>query len=615
VTAETRSPSPKLFLCVVAKGHGEDPLTLRRRGPAALMRRTTRTAEDLRALAAVARGDAPADLFLEGGRVLNVYSGELLEANVAVARARIAYVGRRRAAVGAETRVFPVDGRILVPGYIDPHAHPAGFSNLIALAEAVLPLGTTAIVMDTLHLLLHAREERVPEFLGVLSALPLHYYWFLRLHGQGHEDREQDLFAPERLGRLLRLESVRAVGEMTRWPALYAGETAMTAAVAAGLAEGRRVEGHAPGVSAERLQALTAAGISSDHEAITAEEALTRLRAGLYVMLRHSYIRRDLPRLASIATAERAFSGRLMLTPDGPNPVFIEEEGYVDHLIAVAIESGVPPIAAYQMATINPAAYYALDEEIGGIAPGRVADISVISDLRRPRPEVVIAGGQLAAEGGRLVGALPQPDWSRYLPPAYAPSWQPGPDLFRPPEGEAVPAMHLENEVITRLREVRSSGGRLPPGILQIALLDPEGRWISRGLLSGFGERLDGLASTFSVVRGVTVIGTTPQAMARSARRVLEMGGGVALAEGEAIVYEFALPLAGMMSAESFPTVVAAVRTLTTLLRERGYPHGDVLYTLLFLSFDALPDLRLTSRGLWDVKRQRVLLPGEELRR
>ncbi|HEV8339395.1 MAG TPA: adenine deaminase C-terminal domain-containing protein [bacterium] len=578
------------------------------------MRRTTRTAEDLRALAAVARGDAPADLTLEGGRVLNVYSGELLDANVAVARGRIAYVGARRAAAGAETSVIPLEGRILVPGYIDPHAHPAGFSNPVALAEAVLALGTTAIVLDTLHLLLHARADRLPEFLTVLSALPLHYYWFLRLHGQGHEDREQELFAPDRLSGLLRLESVRAVGEMTRWPALYAGEAAATAAVAAGLAEGRRVEGHAPGVSAERLQTLTAAGISSDHEAITADEALARLRAGLYVMLRHSSIRRDLPRLASIATGERAFSGRLMLTPDGPNPVFIDEEGYVDRLIAVAIEAGVPPMAAYQMATINPATYYGLDEEIGGIAPGRLADINVISDLRHPRPEIVFAGGRLAAEAGSLTAPLPHLDWARYLPPAYAPSWQPRPELFRPPEGESVPAMHLENEVITRRREVRSSGGSLPPGIQQIALLDAEGRWISRGLLSGFAERLDGLASTFSVVRAVTVIGAAPQAMARAARRVLEMGGGVALVEDKRLVYDFALPLAGTMSQESFPTVVSAVRTLTALLRERGYPHGDLLYTLLFLSFDALPDLRLTSRGLWDVKRQRVLLPGEDLR-
>ncbi|MGH2453293.1 MAG: adenine deaminase C-terminal domain-containing protein [bacterium] len=576
------------------------------------MRRTTRTAEELRALAAVARGDAPADLFLEGGRVLNVFSGEVLEAHVAVAGGRIAYVGARRDAVGAQTRIVPAHGRILVPGYIDPHAHP-GFCNPVALAEAVLPLGTTAMVMDTLALLLHGREDRLPDLLAALSSLPLHFYWFLRLHGQGHEDRERELFAPERLRRLLQLESVRAVGELTRWPALYAGDPAIVEGVATGLAEGRRVEGHAPGVSAERLQVLAAAGVSSDHEAVTAEEALHRLRAGLYVMLRHSSIRRDLPQLASIVTAARAFSGRLMLTPDGPSPVFIEEEGYVDHLIHTAIESGVPPVAAYQMATINPAAYYSLDEEIGGIAPGRMADINVISDLRRPRPEIVIAVGQIAAEAGRLTAVFPQPDWPSYLIPVYAQTWRPAPDLFRAPQGEAVPAMHLENEVITRRREVRSAGGTLPPGILQIALLDPAGGWVARGLLSGFAERLDGLASTFSIARGVTVIGTAPQAMATAAQRVLELGGGVALAEGERMLFDFALPLAGMMSPESFPRVVAAVRSLTALLRERGYPYGDVLYTLLFLSFDSLPDLRLTSRGLWDVKAQRVLIPREEL--
>lgn len=579
-----------------------------------MMRRTTRTTEDLRALAAVARGDAPADLLLEGGRVLNVYSGEVLEANVAVARGRIAYVGPRRAAPGPQTRRLSVEGRILVPGYIDPHAHPPAFCNPVALAEAVLPLGTTAVVMDTLHLLLYAKEDRVPELLAALSGLPVHFYWFLRLHGQGPDDREAELFAPERLRRLLQVETVRAVGEVTRWPALYAGDPDLTAAVAGGLAEGRRVEGHAPGAGAERLQALAAAGISSDHEAITADEALDRLRAGLYVMLRHSSIRRDLPHLAAVATGARAFSGRLMLTPDGPNPVFIADEGYMDYLIRVAMASGVDPAAAYQMVTINPATYYGLDEELGGIAPGRFADINVLTDLRTPRPEMVIAGGQIAAEAGRLTAAMIAPEWGAFIPQTYRPTWRPSADLFRLPEVESVPGMHLENEVITRRVEVAMTGGHLPAGLLRIALLDRGGAWIARTLLSGFARRLDGLASTFSIAPGLTVIGTDPEAMARAARRVLEMGGGIALVEGDAILFEFPLPLGGIMSLEPFPVGVSAVRRLGVLLAERGYPHSDVTYTLLFLSFDSLPDLRLTSRGLWDVKAQRVLLPREDLR-
>ncbi len=578
------------------------------------MRRTMRTAEDLRALAAVARGDAPADLFLEGGRVLNVYSGEVLEANVAVAGGRIAYVGARRAAVGPETHVLSVAGRFLVPGYIDPHAHPSAFCNPVTLAEAVLPLGTTAMVMDTLAVLLHGNDARIADLLETLSRLPLHMFWFLRIHAEAPDDREAELFSLQRIRRLLDVETVRTVGEVTRWPAVYAGEPAVTAAMAAALAAGRRVEGHAPGAAARRLQALVAAGFSSDHEAITAEEALERLRAGLYVILRHSSIRRDLGRLAAVATAARAFSGRLMLTPDGPNPMFIDQDGHLDHLIRVAIDSGVDPVAAYQMATVNPATYYGLDEEIGGIAPGRLADLNVVADLREPRPEMVIAGGRIAARGGTLALTIIAPEWEVFFPRAYHPTWRPHAGLFGLPQGEVVPAMHLENEVITRMVEVRPAGGRLPEGVLRLALLDADKAWIARGLLSGFARDLGGLASTFSLSRGLTVIGSDPNAMARAAQRVLEMGGGIALVEEDTVLFEISLPLGGMMGRDPFPKVVAAVRRLDTLLRERGYPHADVTYSLLFLSFESLPDLRLTSRGLWDVKRQQVLIPREELR-
>ncbi|MBI3974892.1 MAG: adenine deaminase [Armatimonadetes bacterium] len=574
-----------------------------------MTRRTTRTAEDLRALAAVARGDAPADLFLEGGRVLNIYSGEVLEANVAVARGRIAYVGMTRTMLGPQTHVLSVAGRLLVPGYIDPHGHPPAFANPVALAAAILPLGTTAVVMDTLMILLHAAPGRAEGLLAALSTLPLRFFWFLRLHAQAPDPREADLFARERLRPLLRLESVRAVGEITRWPALYRGDPSLTDGIAEALAAGRRVEGHAPGVGAERLQALAAAGISSDHEAITPEQALDRLRAGLFVMLRHSSIRRDLPALASVATGARAFSGRLMLTPDGPNAAFIADEGYMDHLIGAAIDAGVDPIAAYQMATINPVTYYGLDEELGGIAPGRAADINVLTDLRAPRPEIVIAGGRIAAAGGRLLLDLPEPEWEAFFPRAYAPTWRPAPGMFALPAEGTAPALHLENEVITRRIDVPITGGRLPPGVQRLALVDATGGWITRGLISGFAERLEGLASTFSIARGVTVIGDDPAACAAAAQRVLEIGGGVVLVEDGAVLLEVPLPLAGMMSPGPLPAAADAVRRLSALLRERGYRHADPTYSLLFLSFDSLPDLRLTYRGLWDVKAQRVLIP------
>src|SRR3972149_4984244 len=441
------------------------------------MRRTTRTAEDLRALAAVARGDAPADLYLEGGRGLNVYSGEGLQANVATPPGR-------------------GEGRPLVPGYIDPHCHPVALYGPTALAAAVLPLGTTAMVADTIWILAHGGHARATEVLEQLSALPLRYYWFLRLHAQGAHPQEEEFFSPDRIRALMHLDSVRTVGEITRWPLLYGGDPGLTAMVAEALAAGRRVEGHAPGVSGERVQALAAAGISSDHEAITPDQVLDRLRAGLY------------------------------LPPAGPSATFIANEGYMDYLIRVAIEAGVDPVAAYQLATINPATYYGLDEDLGGIAPGRVADTTAIRNLETPRPEMVLAGGRIVAEGGALTTPRPEPDCPALPPRRYFPSWEPTPDLFALPPGGVVPAIHLENEVITRRVDIPVGGGRLPAGVQTIALVDHAGQWISRALISGFADRIGALASTFGIAGGVTVIGQDPRAKAPAARNAVGLGGG-----------------------------------------------------------------------------------------
>lgn len=578
------------------------------------VKRTFRTLEETRALMAVARGEVPPDLLITGGTVLNVYSGELHPAAVAVAGNRIAYVGARPVVAGPFTTVVDARGRVVAPGYMDPHAHPQAMFTPVELARNVLPLGTTAIVGDSIFLLLMTDPEQQADAFDALGGLPLHYFWFLRLHGQAHSPEEQTLITDERLATLLQREDIRTVGEVTRWPLVHAGDESLLARIALGLAAGRRVEGHAPGASADRVQVLAAAGFSSDHEAITADQALARLRAGLYVMLRHGSLRPDLPALASIATGTRAFSGRLMLTPDGPTAWFVRHHGYMDHVIERAIGEGIDPIAAYQMATVNPATYYALDEEIGGIAPGRRADLLLLESPAHPRPEVVIADGRLAAREGRLLIDIPSLPWEQWLRPLAPGSWRPDPSLFSL-DGLAspVPGMHLENNVITARRDVMLDG--VPPaGVLRLTLVDPGGAWRCRTLLSGFADRLGGLASSYSSGTGIVTVGSSPEDMSTATSRVLDLGGGIVLVEDGTILFEIPLPLGGWMSPRPLADLADALEALTGLLQQRGYPHHDLAYTLLFFGFDSVPYVRLTYRGLWDVVADRAIVPREDLR-
>jgi adenine deaminase len=565
------------------------------------------TAERQR-LTAVARGAAAADLYLRGGTLLNVYTGELYPANVAIKGERIAYVGLRDEMIGARTRVLEVAGRVLVPGYIDPHVHPANLVTPSAFARHLLPLGTTTVFADTLQIWELGGLRAFRAVADGLARSPLKFYWMVRPHGQSRTADEARRFPMRDLRRAMEHPRSVAVGEVTRWPDAHAGRADLLGRLDVALSRGRRVEGHTAGASGEKVPAIAAAGFTSDHEPITAAEVLDRARQGIAPMLRQSSLRPDLSGLLDALKAAPALGSRLMLTSDGSMPAFILEHGFVDHLLRVALERGVPPVDAYRMVTLNPATYFLRDGDLGGIAPGRYGDICVLADLTEPRPETVIARGRVAAEGGRLLVRVPELDWSRVLTTPAARldvRWRAEARDFELPARDRYPVLRLVSAVISR-REDRP----LQPGDLHAALVDRAGRWTAPGVVAGFAERVDGLASTITTDFNILVLGRTPAAMARAVNRLLDLRGGIVLADGERVVYEIPLPIGGIMARGSLADAAGAERGLREALGARGYPHHDPFFTLLFLAADFLPALRLTPRGVWDVRTSQILLPA-----
>src|SRR2546421_524053 len=364
-----------------------------------------------RRLTDVARGAGPADLVIRGGTLLNVYTGELYPANVALKGERIAYVGAREDMIGPRTTVLDARGRILVPGYIDPHVHPAHLTTPSALARFALPRGTTSVFADTLQFL---ELGGVRAFLRVADALapaPLKFYWMIRPHAQSRTADEARRFPLRDLVRALAHPRAVAIGEVTRWPDAWSGRPDLLRRLALASARFPRVEGHTAGAAGEKVAAIAAAGFTSDHEPITAREVLERARQGIAVMLRESSLRPDLNGLLDALKEAPALASRLMLTCDGSMPAFLCAHGFVDHLLRVVLAPGVAPADAYRMATLNPATYFGLDHDLGGIAPGRYADLCLLGDLAEPRPAAVVARGKLVASGGRLPprgGGLPR---------------------------------------------------------------------------------------------------------------------------------------------------------------------------------------------------------------
>jgi adenine deaminase len=572
-------------------------------------------APDRIALTAVARGAAPADRYLRGGVLLNIYTGEIYPANVAVAGERIAYVGLRDDMVGSGTDVIDVTGRMLVPGYIEPHAHPTHLVSPAALARHVLPLGTTTMFADTLHFL---ELGGVRAFLAAADGLggsPLKFYWMVRVHGQSRAPHEQRRYPVRALQRALAHPWAAAVGEVTRWPDVHGGSPPLLRRLGLAGKRGLRVEGHTAGAGAEKIAGLAAGGLTSDHEPISVDEVLSRARQGIAVMLRHSSLRPDLVDLLDVLQRAPALISRLMLTTDGAMPAFVAANGFVDHTIKVALDHGVPPVDAYRMATLNPATYFQCDHDLGGIAPGRYADVCVLADLGDPRPEMVLARGAVAGVGGALRAEVPEPDWRRVFASSRArlfTRWRCRPGEFRRLPRAGLPVLRLVSAVITRLEERPAADGDAVA-----ALLDREGRWMAPALLAGFGDRVDGLATTTTTDFNILALGRDAAAIAHAVNRLLDLGGGIVLADrsddsasAPAIVFEHPLPIGGVMGTGTLAAAAAVERELHRLLAERGYPFHDPLFTLFFLAADFLPAVRLSPRGVWDVKHARVLFPS-----
>ncbi|ACV61862.1 Adenine deaminase [Desulfofarcimen acetoxidans DSM 771] len=575
-----------------------------------------------------ARGLRSADAYIINGTVINVYTGELIKSNVAVCGKYIAYVGESDRSLGQDTEVIDASGRFLCPGYIEPHGHPFLMYNPVSLSDKILPLGTTMMVADNLFFFRALGPEGFETVIEDLKKLPLKLFWSVRLDAQASSARLDAVFSPENISRLVNNRSVLQVGEITDWPSLLNGKPGMVEGILAALKTGKKAEGHAPGASQDTLNTLAAAGITACHESISGEEVLRRLRLGMYANLRHSSLRPDLPRLIKALLAAGVPLNRAMLTTDGPSPAYLAK-GFTDYVLRTAMEAGLNPVTAYQMATLNAATYYGLDNLVGGIAPGCHADILLLEELDNPTPVLVMADGKVFADK-TLNGCPGKSDFSKT--DGFTVNWEKyglgpiprqtvSPDFFSiQATGRPFPVMYLENPVITRRRdkELPVRHGLLDiggiPGLQYAALLDYGCSWVCGGVLSGFADHIGGLASSVSIAGNLVVIGSSREDMSMAANRLYELGGGIVIYEAGACIFELPLPLNGSITAEPVDCLVRKCLLFAEILKKKGHRFHDPVYTVLFLSTAHLPELRLSPEGLWEVKTKKVLLPIQKLK-
>jgi adenine deaminase len=561
-----------------------------------------------RELTDVCMGRRPADLVVRGGRLVNVHTRELLDgADVAIAYGRVAMFGDVEHTVGPKTETIDAEGAYLVPGLIDTHLHVESVMVTVTrFAEAVLPHGTTTAFIDNHEManvfglegmrwmLEEGRELPLKVFLAV-PALP------------GFEDAGAEL-GPDEIREALAWDGVAGLGEMMNMPGVIDGDDSIHAEIAATLERGKPVTGHwsLAGVRDHRLQAYIAAGVDSCHETTSREDALAKLRAGMWVQFREGSTFRDVEALAAVLTEDGVDPRHCLLVTDDVLPDTIAADGHMDRVVRRAVESGIEPLVAIQMATVNGAEYFGMRHDLGSIAPGRLADILFVEDLGDFRPHRVLADG-------REPGELPA---FEYPAEAYESIRLARPltqaDLRVEAAGEVatVRAIGVASDRVTTEHltvELPVTGGELRASaeadVAKLASIERHGGsgTVGLGFVHGLGLRRGAVASSIAHDNhNLLVAGMSDDDMLFAVDRLLEAGGGMVAVAGGEVLGLVELPIAGLMSDRPVAELARQTLALEDAYRSLGSAVANPTMIFSFLSLGVIPALRLTNRGLVD---------------
>lgn len=572
----------------------------------------------------VATGRRPADLVVRNGRWVNVHSGEIIPGtDVAVSGGRFAYCGPDAGhTIGEGTVVVDAGGRYLVPGLCDGHMHvESGMVTVTEFCRAVIPHGTTSMFIDPHEIanvlglpgvrLMHDEAMAMPVNVHVQmpSCVP---------SAPGLETPGATLGVAD-VVEAMGWPNIVGLGEVMNFPGVIGNDPVMAGEIAATVKAGKTVGGHyaSPDLG-PAFHGYVAAGAEDDHEGTRAEDAIARVRLGMKAMLRLGSAWYDVAAQVKAVTEQGIDPRNFILCTDDSHSGTLVEEGHMDRVVRHAIAQGLKPVTAIQMATINTAEHFRLGREIGSIAPGRLADFLIVSDLAQLSIDAVYARGEKLAEAGKLVVDIPPYDYpasARNTVKLAAPLTADRFDVAAPKGANEVRVRVIgvvENQAPTRALEADlpvEDGlvvGDRAKDVCHIALVERHRGTggVTNAFVSGFGyDKPCAMASTVAHdSHHMIVVGTSKTDMALAANRLMEVGGGVVMfSEGKEIAL-VEMPIAGLMSDERAEIVAEKAGRLTAAMREMGCSLNNAYMQHSLLALVVIPELRISDVGLVDVR-------------
>ena len=568
-------------------------------------------------------GDKKADLILKNCNLMSVYTREIIpQIQIAIIQDRIAYVGPDAThAVGPKTTVVDVKGKYVSPGFADPHLHIDQFVLPSEFAKRTLLCGVTSLFSDPIDIVSVGGYRGFQEFLKLGENLPIRIFQVvpggLPVDAKFSSSKSLSLSQEK---TAIKHPHVLGMGEVFSWTKVTSRDQKTMKSISSMLECDCIINGHTAGASEKKLNAYVSSGILSCHEPIDFDQVLERLRLGMWIMIREGSIRRDLKEIIPRVLSHGTYLNRLMFCSDGLDPLDISEFGHIDHCIRESIALGLKPIDAVTMASRNNFDYYNMGKDLGGIAPGKLADILVFDDLKSFKPNKVFVGGKLVVSNGQMVTPIKKQAISPWIKKTVKLKNFSKDDFAIKSKKKDVTAntIYMQTEIITKLgsAELHARDGYLSASldsdIWKVAAFDRVHGTDkhSIGFLENFGADIGAFASTWSFHENdMIVIGSNDSDMAIASNHLIKNQGGLVVVKSGKIVASLPLQFGGIVSTDSFEKVSSNFEKINNVIVDSGSKFSRPHLIPLFLPFLALPSVRILCGGIIDVKKRSYIPP------